>query len=437
MEIQARENWGSRFGAIMSLAGMSFGLGSIWRFPYLAGEYGGGAFVLAYIIVMAALLFPLALVEIAVGKGMEKGVMNIYKDVYQSDAVGRVLGGLSVMVILAVNFFFIFIMALCLYFMFACATGLWDSIPPEQLYDHALANKHLMFALFIVVCLTISYVVYRGVGRGIEAISKKIVPAEIILFTFIAVYAVVAIPNIEAGYNFYLNPDFYRLASFDLWAAAIGQGLFAVGVGPGCLLVYGSRLGAASDVSLTAVNLCMLVLAGSLIAGLAILPACIALGLDPAGGSQLIFVVLPTLLSQIPFGNVIGFLLFLAILGCITSAVANLEVPVTTFMDRFNWPRGKTVKVFTLVTIMCSTPAVYSEEILLFWQKAVGDYGYAITAGIGATSYSWVYGVRRIREKFINPTSDFRLPASFDYWMRFGAVPIMIFILVNSLFRFI
>ncbi|MBR0600498.1 sodium-dependent transporter [Sinanaerobacter chloroacetimidivorans] len=433
-----RESWGSRFGALMAMAGMAIGLGNVWRFPYMVGQNGGGAFVFAYLIVLALIVIPLAIVEAGMGKGVGKGVIDTYAHIFKNKNAGIVLGGISALLYFAMNFFFLAVIGVSLYFIYACAVGLWTTVPPDQIYDQVMANKTILVVLFMIVCLYVSYVVYRGVSKGIEKASKIMIPGIFVCFGIAIVYSIVALPGIAEGYNYYLHPDFTKLASFKLWLAAVGQALFSIGVGPGCILVYGSHLKKKDDVTQNIATVCLLDTSAALFAGFAMIPACIALGLNPEAGSKLIFVVLPTLLAEIPFGNVLGILIFLAIFfAAITSAIAQLEVPVTTFSDAFHWNRGKTVIGFTIITIVCSIPAVYSQSILDFWSNLAGNYGFIVTAGIGAIAWIYVYGVKKIREEYINPTSDIVLPKAFDFLIKYIAGPIMIIIMINSLFPFL
>jgi NSS family neurotransmitter:Na+ symporter len=430
----SRESWGSRFGIIMSTAGMCIGLGSVWRFPYMVGENGGGAFVVAYLLVLLAFVLPLTVVEMGIGKGIGKGVIDTYERIFRNKAFATALGGVQVLLYMAMNFFFLAILGICLYFLYVCSFSLWETIPPDQIYAHIMGEKWTMFALFMIICLYVSYVIWRGIGPGIEKVSKVMVPGIFVCFAITIVYTAVQVPDIAKGFNFYLDPDFSKLTP-KVWVAAVGQALFAVGVGPGCVLVYGSHLGKKEDVSMNATNICLLTLCAGLIAGMAIIPPCIAFGLDPASGSKLIFVVIPTLLSQIPFGNILGIFIFGAIFfAAITSAFAQLEVAVTTFMDRFSLSRGLVTLVMTVVTLACSIPAIFDEQVRIFWENVSGNYGFTVTAGIGAISFCWIFGVRRIREEFVNPTSDFQLGRKFDFWTKYVAAPVMLFILVNAIF---
>ncbi len=433
-----RESWLSRFGGIMSMTGMAIGLGNVWRFPYLVGEYGGGAFVFAYLVSLIVLVIPLAIVEAGMGKGIGKGVIDTYEVIFKNRYAGIILGGLSALLYFAMQFFFIAIIGICLYFMYVSVVGMWNVMPPEEIYAHVQSNKTMLVILFSIMALFISYVVYKGIGRGIERVSKIMVPGIFVCFGIAIIFGIVSLPNIAQGYNFYLSPDWSVLGKFDIWLAAVGQALFSVGVGPGCVLVYGSHFRKTDDVTQNITTVCLLDSSAALFAGLAIIPACIALGLNPESGSNLIFIVLPTLLSQMPFGNLLGVLIFAAIFfAAITSSIAQLETPVTTFMDAFKLPRGKTVIVFTIITFVCSIPAVYSEEILDFWNQLAGNYGFIVTAGFGAIAWVYVYGVRKVREEFLNSTSDILLPKAFDILVKFVAAPVMIIIMINSLFPFL
>lgn len=433
-----RENWGSRFGALMAMAGMAIGLGNVWRFPYMVGSYGGGAFVVAYLICLSVVVIPLAVIEAGIGKGLQGGVIDTYTHVFKNSAVGKVLGGASVMLYTAMNFFFIAVLGISLYFMYASAVGMWDSVAPEQIYDQVNTNTTILVVLLIVLTLFIGYVVYKGIQSGIEAVSKVMVPGIFLFFLITILFAIFSLPNIADGYNFYLNPDWSRLAHTDIWVAAMGQALFSVGVGPGCVLVYGSHIKRKDDVTLSIFTVCLLDTCAALFAGFAMIPAAIALGIDPESGARLIFVVLPAIFAQIPFGNLLGVLVFSAVFFAgITSAIAQLEVPVTTFTDAFKWPRGKTVIALTILTLACSIPAVYSETILNMWSDLAGNYGFIVTAGIGAIAFNWVYGTRKVMDEFVNPTSHIRLGAWFSNFVKFVGVPIMIVILANSIFGFL
>ena len=433
--LQPRETYKSQLGTVMSIAGLSIGLGNVWRFPYLVGEYGGGTFVVAYLICILFVVAPLAIVEAGFGAGIKKGLMNGYEKVFKNKTLGTIFGGAGSLVYFSMNFFYLLIMASVLCFIFGSATSAWDSMPAEQMYSHYYDNKILMTIVLIAVILLVSFVVYRGVASGIEAVSKIMVPMIFVFFVITIVATLFLVPNIVEGYNYYLNPDFTQFKNPDLWTAAMGQALFSVGVGPGCLYVYGSRIKKKGDVTLTVITISAMVTVVGLLAGMTIIPACIALGLNPESGATLIFNVLPAIFSMLPGGTILGVLVFLAIFFAgITSAIAQLEVAVTTFSDRFNWTRGVTVIGATIITLAIAIPGVYIDSFLQFWSDFSGNYGFIVTAAIGAVCFVWIYGVKRIRNDYINPVSDIKLGSWFDPYVKFIAAPIMVIIMIFNFY---
>lgn len=432
-----RGSWGSRFGILMAMAGMAVGLGNVWRFPYLVGQWGGGAFVFAYLALLFIIVIPLSIVEIGMGKGIQKGNIDTFGVALGSKKAGTLIGGAAALVYLSLNFFFLAILGTSLYYIYVSAMGLWNQAAPETIYNTFQANKTLVLILFFAVLAIVTAIVYKGVEEGIERASKILVPAVFVFFAAIIIYSF-TLPNIGKGFEYYLAPDWAKLADINLWIAAAGQVLFSVGVGPGCLLVYGSLLKKTDDVTVNATTICMIDTASAVLIGFAILPLCIALGMDPTSGERLIFVVLPALFQQIPGGPLVGIVVFIAIFFAgLTSAVAQLETPVTTFSDAFGWRRPHVIAVLTLITIAAAVPALYSPELLSFWITVGADWGFIITAGIGGIAFSWIYGVKKVRENFINPTSDIQLGSWFDPLAKYISAPLMTIIIAFALYSMI
>lgn len=438
LNLKRNESYASKFGAIMSMAGMAIGLGNVWRFPYMVGSYGGGAFVLAYLICVVLIVMPLAVMEAGYGKGIGKGLCEAYEAATHKKGLSKFIGCLFSAVYGAMNFYFVPIMGTCIYFMWACVTGRWNKVAPETIYDESLSHVGLMVVLTIVITIIIGFIVYKGVQSGIEAVSKVMVPLMFVFFIAVIFFALFAIDGIGKGYDFYLHPDFSQWAHPSIWVAAMGQALFSIGVGPGCVLIYGSHIGKREDVTVSLATVCLLDTSIATIAGMALIPACVALGLDPESGSGLIFVVLPTLCSKIPLGGVIGLVVFLAIFfAAITSAVAQLEIPVVTFMNGFGISRTKATVIATVITAIFAATCAYSDSILTFWSDFSGNYGFIVTAGIGSIVYGWVYKVDKIRKLHLNPTSGIQLGSWYAGWCKFVAIPVLIIIMINSLFPFL
>lgn len=437
-EIAQREGWGSRFGAIMSMAGMAIGLGNVWRFPYLVGAYGGGAFVFAYLVCLLLIVIPLAVVEAGLGKGIQGGELDAWTEILNSKTGGRVVGSAFSVSYATMNFFYMSVTAGSIYFIYSFATNMKARVEPEHIYSFMQTDQtSIMLFLTGLVTLAMVGLLYLGIVKGIEAASKIMIPGIFVIFLIIIGFCAATIPNIVEGYNYYLNPVWSQLANFEIWKVALGQALFSVGVGPGCILVYGSHIKKHEDVVLSIVTVCVVDTAAALLAGFAIIPTCVALGLNPESGSGLIFIVLPKALAMIPFGNVMGILAMAAIFfAAFTSALAQMEVAVTSFSDGLNLSRKKVVLVAGTITFVMALVCVVNQSQFDFWNNFAGNYGFIVTAGLGAIFYNYVYGTKKIRENYMNIGSDIQVGAWFDPLVKFVAVPVMVLIMVNSLFPF-
>lgn len=422
----------------MSMAGMAIGMGNVWRFPYMVGQYGGGAFVIAYLICAVLIVCPLAIIECGIGKGTGKGMVGVFTQGLKNSKLGKVFGVVFAGGYLTMNFFYFIVVGAAAYFIYSSATSEWNRVPTDMIYNNMIANKPMMAIISVVLVLLMIYIVARGVDSGIEKMSKYMMPLMFLFFIIAILFGIFCIDGIGEGYNWYLQPDFTMLKRPDVWVAAVGQACFSIGVGPGCVLIYGSHLGKNSDVTLNMLTVGILDTCVGVLAGMAIIPACIGMGLTPESGSGLIFIVLPTLLSQIPGGAILGILVFAAIVFAgFSSAIAQFEVIVATFTTDFNWERKKATFVFGAVNVVAAAIAAYSFSFYDFWNNFSGNYVFIVTAGIGAIVYVYVIGAEKIRTRYLNPSSDIRVGKWFSSYVKFVAAPIMIIMMINSLFPFL
>lgn len=437
-ETVSDSSYAGRFGAIMSMAGMCIGMGNVWRFPYMVGQYGGGSFIVAYLACVLIVVLPLALVECGLGKGLGKGLMQAFEVSLKSKRAGKAIGGIFSISYFTMNFFYYIVVAASVYFAYSCITSEWNRVEPQLIYDNLNDNKLLVAIIAAALVLISAWILAKGVSAGIEKVSKVMIPLMFLFFIVAIFFGIFRIKGIAAGYNWYIQPELSVLAKPDVWVAAMGQALFSVGVGPGCVLVYGSHLKKTSDVTITMTTVCLLCACVGVIVGMAIIPACIAMGLQPDAGSQLIFVVLPTLFSKFPGGALIGALVFIAIFFAgLSSAIAQTEVIVATFVDGFNWSRKKAVYIFSAVNVIAAVLAAYSLSFYNFWNDFAGNYGFIVTAGIGAIVYGYIFGVESIRANFLNPSGDVRIGKWFTAYTKVIAIPIMLLIMLNSIFPFL
>lgn len=429
-----RDTFHSQFGLIMSMAGLCIGLGNVWRFPYLCAYWGGGAFVFAYLIGVVLIVTPLAIVEVGIGKQIHKGLIDVYSDTYHNRTVGKVVGTTMSFLQWGQNFYYFAIVAAIIYYIYAGFTSLWNREAPEMIYTNFTeGNKPLYIALFLIVLVVVFMTGLRGVNKGIEKVSKVMVPLMIVLFILTFILTVINVPNIAVGLNYYLNPDFSKLKDPALWAAAIAQALFSIGVGPGALLIYGSHIKDDGEIPLTIVTTCALDTCAGLLSGLTIIPACVAMGIDPQSGSSLIFLVFPKVFQQIPGGNIIAGLMFIGMAcAAYTSACSNQETAITTWSDGYGISRKQTIAIMAVINVVFGIWAILSPSAMNFWQTITGDFTFLPSAVIGGITYVYVFGVKKIREKSINPYTSHKLGRWFDRWVQIVAVPVMIFFMVKT-----
>ena len=433
-QIQDSNSFGSRFGALMSMTGMCVGMGSVWRFPYMVGQYGGGSFIVAFIVCMMIIVLPLAIIECGTGKGHAKGTIGVMTDIFKNGPIGKLVGAVFALGYYSMNFFYYVVLTASVYFIYSCATSEWTRIEPHHIYSNFEQHKIIIALISVILVVATIYTLIKGVSEGIEKLSKIMIPMMFLFFIVVIFFGVFFIDGIQSGYNWYLQPSLKALANPEIWIAALGQALFSIGVGPGCVLIYGSHLKKTSDVTLNMTTVCLLTCSVGIIVGMAMIPACIAMGLDPESGSMLIFVIIPTLLSEIPFGNVIGVLLFIAIFFAgFSTAIAQSEIAVSTFATDLKWGRKKAGYIFGAINIVAAIAAVYSVGWYDFWNNFSGNYLFIISAGIGAIAYIYLQKMEYVRHKFLNASSDIRVGKWFSKYAMFIAAPLMIIVMINSL----
>lgn len=436
--MEKRENWASKFGMIMAFAGMAIGIGNCWRFPYLVGQYGGGSFVLAYLILMLIIVVPLALIEAGIGKGLQGGCIDAWRVILKNKTAGTFIGGAFSISYAMENFFAIVVTSQALYYAIMFISGKTASSDVDILYENMLTNYVPLLAICVVVTLAVVAVVILGVVKGIENVCKYFIPLIILIFAMVTLVSAFTVPGISAGYNFYLAPDWSKFFTFDLWKAALTQALFSIGVGPGCVLVYGSHCKKKDDIVLSMLTVCMLDMSAALLAGFAIIPTCIAMGLDPQSGAGLLFKVLPAALAKIPGGAIMGMLAMLAVFFAqFTSDIAQMETAITSISDGCKVKRMPVIIVTAVITLIMVIACTVSKSQFALWNNIIGNYAFLITAAIGGFFYCYIFGIKKIRTQYINEGASVKLGRYFDLLVMAIAMPLMIIIMLDSLFPFL
>ena len=432
---EKRENWSSRFGFIMAATGVAVGVGNIQRFPYLVGENGGAAFVVAYLIIMTFCTIPLTIMEIGAGHIFRRGVIDSYEAAFGGKKIGKALGGYISIIPLLLNMYYICVIAYVGYYVWSSVTGGWVGADTNALYDAVVNNKVQLAMCFVIVCVVNTIIVLGGITSGIDRACKIMIPGVFITLLVVLIRGI-TLPGFSEGLKFYMTPDWSRLADYKIWLAAAGQSLFSIGVGPGMMIVYGSHLKKDDDINLNAITICFLDTAVALLAGFAIVPATIAMGFDPASGPRLLFVVLPALFDRIAGGRILAVLFFVGVFFAgLSSSISHLETPVSSFMDRFGWTRKKAVLIFTGLELIGGLLCCFLPEFYNFVSSIAGDYFYCLSSLISVLVFAYVFGAKKIRDH-ANTVSDVKMGAYLDVLLKFVAMPLLVVVVLQLFIPF-
>lgn len=353
---QARENWGSRFGFIMAAAGSAVGLGNIWRFPYLAGENGGGAFLLIYLAFIVFIGFSIMLAEQTMGRMSQLSAVGAYKSVSPRFSFIGVLGVLTAFFIMG---FYPVVGGWASAYIVKSATGLLASQEAIPGIFGAFVSGSWEPILWMLGYMAVNIIIVSGgVKDGIEKAAKVMMPLLFILLGIIAIRSI-TLPGAGEGLRFLFVPDWSKVDGSTV-LAALGQAFFSLSLGMGCMITFGSYLGKDENLPQNASLVVGLDTTVALLAALAIFPALFAFGMEPAQGPGLVFVVVPQIFASMGgiLGTLLSILFFVALtLAALTSSVSLLEVVVAYLIDQHNFDRKKA----TIATgIVMATVAVFA-----------------------------------------------------------------------------
>jgi len=366
------QRWSSQIAFYLAAIGASVGLGSIWRFPYLAGAHGGSAFVLVFILACLAIATPLLVAEFMLGRRSRRSPPEAAGAVAESFARSRswnaigVLGTLASFLIMS---YYTVIAGWVLAYTWKCAVGEITGLTRPEVGEHFttfLSNPWRLGGWHLAFLVLVTLVSARGVNRGIELANKIRAPGLLILLCVLVAYAL-ATGDVERGLAFALAPDFSKLSSAVV-LAAIGQAFYATGVGMAMMLAYGAYVPAGVSLLRSALAISGSIVLVSLLATLLVFPLVFQYGLDPAQGPDLVFRVLPTAFVEMPGGRVIGTLFFvLLIFGALTPTIAGMEPLVAWCEQRRGMSRRAAVITSSVAIWVLGVGSVLSFNVLAQW----------------------------------------------------------------------
>ncbi len=358
------EKWSSKLGFILASAGAAIGLGAIWKFPYVTGMSGGGAFFLLFVIFTLAIGMPMLISEFIIGRGSGKEAISAYKKL-APDSLWVNIGRMGVVGCFLLMSFYCVVGGWVLIYSLMSVFGkvIVDGADYPGLFGYVTSSPAvtiLGLGLFLLINII---VIALGVQNGIEKANKYMMPLLFIFFIILVVRSLTLDGAME-GVRFFLQPDFSNITSESV-LYALGQSFFALAVGFSCMVTYSSYLDKNVSIPSSAGSVVFMNIIVSLFAGLAIFPAVFSFGLEPTEGPGLLFVVLPTVFAQMPFGELfLSLFLILFLFATLTSSFSLLEIIVAAFTANGKRSRVKVSWIAGLVVFIAGIPAALSSSYL-------------------------------------------------------------------------
>ncbi len=353
--------WSSKLGFILAGAGSAVGLGNIWRFPTTAGENGGGAFVVVYLVSIGLICLAVMIAELSLGRHTQRNPVGAYKTLAPGTA-WKYLGILGVLTGWGISSFYSVVAGWTFGYIFKTAAGVFSGLSPveiEKVFTDFITNPVYSIGCHAIFMTLTMLILFGGVKAGIERWSKILMP--LLLFILLLLVArSVTLDGAGKGLRFYMMPDWGAMTGRGV-VAAVGQAFFSLSLGMGTMITYGSYLSKKDNLLSSAVWVASLDTFIALLAGFAIMPAIFAFGLDPAKGAGLIFVVLPNMFNKIFLGNLFGTGFFVLLtVAAVTSLISIVEVPAAYFIDEMKMSRKKAVSIAGFGAFVAGIPAALS-----------------------------------------------------------------------------
>lgn len=369
-DLKEREKFGSRLGFILVSAGCAIGLGNVWKFPYMAGRYGGAAFILIYLVFLAVLGLPILVCEFAVGRKSRKSTARAFHELEPKDANFHKFSYMSMVSNYVLMMFYTMVAGWMLYYCYATATGGLAGKNPAQVEEHftGLQASPGIMAFWMILVVVLSFAICSlGVEKGLEKITKFMMLCLLGLIVVLAVHSLTLDGAME-GVKFYLVPNLNSIKEAGLGNVIFGamsQAFFTLSIGAGSMTIFGSYLDKERSLMGESVHITLLDTFVALMAGLIIIPACFSFGVEPGAGPGLIFITLPNVFNQMTGGRIWGSLFFLFMsFAALSTVIAVFENILSYAMDMWGWSRKKAVAVNLVLMIVLSMPAVLGFNVL-------------------------------------------------------------------------
>lgn len=366
----SRERLGSRLGFILLSAGCAIGIGNVWKFPYMAGQYGGGIFVLIYLFFLIVMGVPVMTMEFAMGRASRKSPTKLYQELQKDGQKWHYHGYAAVVGNYLLMMFYTVVSGWMLRYFFEMASGSFVGLSPEGIKDfyNTMLKEPVPMMIYTAVTIVAGFLICSfGVKNGLERITKVMMTALLVIMIILAVNSLFLEGGSE-GLKFYLMPDPQKIKEVGLInviTGAMSQAFFTLSTGIGSMAIFGSYIGKERSLLGESVNIALLDTFVAISSGLIIFPACFAYDVKPDSGPSLIFITLPNIFNNIPMGRLWGALFFIFLtFAAFSTVMAVFENIISCTAELFEWSRKKACVINCAAMLVLSLPCILGFNVL-------------------------------------------------------------------------
>ena len=353
-----REHLGTRLGFLLLSAGCAIGVGNVWKFPWMVGQYGGGAFVLVYAIFLIILGLPVLAMEFSMGRAAQKSPILMYQALTPDKKAWGIHGVLCFIGNVVLMMFYTVVAGWLLYYFYSMATGKFVGMNSEAIggyFGEMLSNPQTLITYMVIISVLGFFILSFSLKGGLERVTKVMMIALLIIMVVIAINSF-TLSGAKEGLSFYLVPDFSKINA-DVLVGAMNQAFFTLSLGIGAMAIFGSYIDKDRSLTGESINVILLDTFVAIVAGLIIFPACFTYNVEPGAGPSLIFITLPNIFVNMPFGRVWGSLFFLFMtFAAFSTVLAVFENILACVRDLTGWERNKTSLICCISIIVLSLP---------------------------------------------------------------------------------
>lgn len=390
-----REEFRTRLGFIVACIGSAVGMGNIWMFPYRTGKFGGAAFLIPYFIFVILLGFSGVIGEMAFGRGVKAGPLGAFSSAMEmrfgekGKKWGKLIGMVPVIGSLGIAIGYSVVVGWFLKYLFTALTGQLTKVEDMGSFFGSLAVNFGSIGWQMLGLGLTFLIMILGVTKGIEKMNKLMMPVFFVFFIILLV-RVTTLPNALDGYRYLFVPNWEQLGNIKTWVYALGQAFFSLSLAGSGTIVYGSYLKKDIDVVSCAKNVAFFDTCAALLAGMVVIPAVFAFQLDVASGPPLMFITLPAVFQQMPFGGLFAIIFFVAVLfAAITSLMNLFETPIEALQQQFRLSRGWAVGIIAVISAAVGI-FIESGDAVGAWMDAVSIYIIPLGALLAGIMFFWV-----------------------------------------------